>query len=67
MKDEEKGLVQYIKDQLNKLGEWVRPNPEDSHLLQVVKLLFKSIVLLVLLALSPILLVLLLFVFFATL
>ena len=66
MKDEEKGISTYIKERLIQIREWIRPDPNDSPLLQVVKLLFKSLVLLVLLALSPALLVIMLFVFFAT-
>jgi len=65
MKDEEKNLAGHIKDWLIKIREWIRPNPKDSHLLQVIKLFFKSLALLVLIALSPLLLVVLLFVFFA--
>jgi hypothetical protein len=65
MKDEEKGYVAYLKEKLLQLREWIRPDPNDSHLLKVVKLFYKSIALLVLLAFSPVLLVILLFVFFA--
>ena len=66
MKDEEKGFRTYIKERLIQIREWIRPDPNDSPLLRVVKLFFKSLVLLVLLALSPALLVIMLFVFFAT-
>ena len=56
-----------IANWVKRLKEWLKPNPADSMLLNGVKLIYKSIAVLVLVALSPVILVVLLFVFFAML
>lgn len=61
--EEKKGLGNYIKNWLNKIKEWMQPNPADNPLLQLVKFTFKCFALLVLIAFSPVILVVLLFVF----
>lgn len=61
------GFIDIIKKQLVALREWVKPKPGDAPLVTVFKLLYKGIALLVLVALSPVILLILLLVFFATL
>ena len=62
---EGRGFIESIKYWLEKLREWVKPNPVDKPLIRVLKLFYKTIVLLVLIALSPVLIVVLVFVFLA--
>jgi len=59
------GYIDFIKGWWRSLLEWVKPNPADGLFLKIVKMIFKSIILLILVALSPVILVVLLFVFFA--
>ena len=54
-----KELQKYIMQQIRALGQWVKPDPSDNLFLQIVKLFFKSIVLLLLTAFSPIVLLIL--------
>ena len=63
--EEDKGFIEMIQYKVRQLGEWVKPDPADKPLVRVLKLFYKSIVVLVLIALSPVLLVIMLFVFFA--
>ena len=63
----EEGFRDNLKKRLLALREWVKPKPNDPLWLTVIKLIYKSIALLILVALSPVLLLLLLIVFFATL
>ncbi|EMR04749.1 hypothetical protein [Cesiribacter andamanensis] len=49
-------LRTYITTKIRELGEWVKPDPADSLLLQVLKLMYKSVVVLLLTALSPVVL-----------
>ena len=66
MEQQEKaGFRSYLSRKFWMLAEWMKPDPADSPLLQVIKLFFKGIALLVLIALSPVILVILVFVFFA--
>lgn len=60
-----KGTFAYIKTWLAKIREWMKPDPADHLLLQVVKLLYKCIALLILIAFSPVIIVVLFFVFLA--
>ena len=60
-------FVDLIKDQLTALQEWLKPEPEDNLLLKIIKGIFKALALLVLVILSPVMLVILAFVFFAVL
>lgn len=63
--DANKSFSDYLRDYAQKIKDWIKPDPSDHLLLQFVKLIFKCIALLILIALSPIILVILLFVFFA--
>ncbi len=51
-----KELQKYILKQISMLGEWVKPDPADNILLQILKIMYKSVVVLLLTALSPIVL-----------
>lgn len=65
MEEESVSMGQYIRDWLEKIREWMKPNPADNMLVQAIKFFFKCIALLVLIALSPAILVVLIFVFLA--
>ena len=67
MKVEKKqeGMRAYLRKQIFRFEEWMKPDPADSKLVQIGKTILKSIVFLVLIALSPILLIIFAFVFFA--
>ena len=60
-----KGLLNFLKDKLAALQDWMKPDPADHPLLQVVKLLFKSLAVLILIAFSPAIIVILILAFFA--
>jgi hypothetical protein len=60
------GVIDFIRSKIKKLQAWMQPDPSDKLLLQIVKFALKCVVLLVLIALSPALLVVLLFVFLVT-
>lgn len=47
-------LRNYLLKQIKSLRDWVKPDPADHVLIQTLKLLYKSIVVLILLALSPV-------------
>ncbi len=53
-----------IKRYFNTIKEWVKPDPADPVWKIILKSIYKLIAVLVLVALSPVLLVVLLFVFF---
>ncbi len=57
---------QYFNLQIKKLREWVTPDPFDSVIQSIFKTILKSIAVLVLLILSPVLLLGLTLAFFAT-
>jgi|GEM_PF-2695277 len=63
--EQKTSLADFLKQYMDKLKTWLAPNPADSRLLQIVKLFFKCIAILIMIALSPIIAVVLLFVFFA--
>jgi hypothetical protein len=65
MEEEEvkKGVGNFITIWINKIKVWMLPDPADNPLLQLVKFTFKCFVLLLLIAFSPVILVVLLFVF----
>ncbi len=48
---------------IKSIREWMKPEPADSLLLKIGKLFFKSLVLLALTALSPVVVVVLIFAF----
>jgi hypothetical protein len=54
-----------IRKYFNTIKEWVKPDPADPLWKTLLKSIYKLIAVLVLIALSPVLLVVLLFVFFA--
>lgn len=47
-------LRKYLLTQIKALQLWVKPDPADHFLVQGLKLFYKSIVVLILLALSPV-------------
>lgn len=51
-----KELRKYILQQIKALGEWVKPDPADNLFVQILKIMYKSVVVLILTALSPIVL-----------
>ena len=63
--EKNESLADFVRKYYNKIKIWVTPDPTDSMVTQIVKLFFKSIALLILIACSPIISVVLLFVFFA--
>lgn len=64
---EGESIKEMIANRANRFKEWLKPNPADTKLLQGLKMIYKAIAVLVLIALSPVILVVLLFVFFAAL
>jgi hypothetical protein len=62
---EGESFVGLIKKYFNMVKEWVKPDPADPLWKTILKSIYKLIAVLVLIALSPVLLVVLLFVFFA--
>ena len=64
---EGKGIKEMIVDRFKKFAEWLKPNPADTVLVQSLKMIYKVIAVLVLIAFSPVILVVLIFVFFAAL
>lgn len=49
-------LREYILKQIRTLGAWVKPDPADNLIVQIMKLMGKSVVVLLLTALSPVVL-----------
>lgn len=64
---EGEGLREMITTQATRFKEWLQPNPADSTLIISLKMIYKVAAVLLLIALSPVILVVLLFVFFAAL
>ncbi len=62
---EGKNLEETVKEKWLQLRDWLKPDPDDSTLVTVIKSFFKAIAVLILIALSPIILVILTFVFVA--
>ncbi len=48
---------EYIALKIKQIGEWVAPDPADSLLLSIVKTVLKSVAVLLLLVISPVLLI----------
>lgn len=65
--EQDEGFRDAIKKRITNLREWVKPNPADPLYLTVFKTIYKGIALLVLIALSPVILIILVIIFFATL
>ncbi len=57
MEEKPQNYSQYIVLQAKRIGEWVKPDPEDNILLTIIKTIFKSIAVLLLLVISPVLLI----------
>lgn len=64
---EGEGIRELLIKQINKFKEWLKPNPSDSTLVISLKMIYKVIAVLVLIVFSPVILIILLFVFFAAL
>jgi hypothetical protein len=64
---EGEGLREMILNRLKKFREWLKPNPSDTLLVQSLKMIYKALAVLVLVAFSPVIIVIMLFVFFAAL
>lgn len=55
--DKMPSMSEVIASRFNRLMQWMKPNPEDHMALTVVKTFFKSLVMLLLLLISPVLLI----------
>jgi hypothetical protein len=58
-------LQKYITEQVTKLRHWLKPEPSDSLALKIYKGIYKSLAVLVLTALSPVIIVVLVVAFLA--
>ncbi|MEM8970219.1 MAG: hypothetical protein AAGE93_27640 [Bacteroidota bacterium] len=58
-------LRKYVIQQFTQLKEWLRPNPADSVAVKIFKGVYKSLAVLVLTALSPVIIVVLIIAFLA--
>ena len=65
--NKDEGMRAYVVGKAKVFREWLKPDPTDKLAIQIVKSFFKGIVMLIMLALSPVILVVLIFVFFAAL
>lgn len=61
------GYMDIIRKKIMALREWVKPDPADPLYLTILKSIYKGIALLILIALSPVIFILLVIIFFATL
>lgn len=64
---EGESFSEMLSNRWKQLREWLKPDPSDSLLVQSLKMIYKAIAVLILIALSPVILIILAFVFFATL
>ena len=60
-----KELQAYVTQQVTQLRQWLKPDPSDSLALRIVKGIYKSLAVLVLTALSPVIVVVLTIAFLA--
>jgi hypothetical protein len=60
-------IRELVLGRLKRLKEWLKPNPADTTLIKSLKMIYKAAAVLVLIAFSPVILIILLFVFFAAL
>jgi lipopolysaccharide/colanic/teichoic acid biosynthesis glycosyltransferase len=60
-------IKETILKYLERFKEWLKPNKEDSLLVQSLKMIYKVLAVLLLLVFSPVIIVVLIFVFFAAL
>jgi hypothetical protein len=61
------GFKELILNKLKQFKEWLKPNPADSLFIQSLKMIYKAVAVLVLIIFSPVILLVMLFVFFAVL
>ena len=64
---EGEGIKEMLINRVKSLKEWLKPNPNDTLLIQSLKMIYKALAVLVLIAFSPVILIILLLVFFAAL
>lgn len=64
---EGEGIKGTILSYFTKFKEWLKPNGADTLLVKSLKMIYKALAVLILIALSPVILVILIFVFFAAL
>ena len=64
---EGESIGEILVKRLNQLKEWLKPDAEDSTLVTSLKMIYKAVAVLILIAFSPVILIILLFVFFAAL
>ena len=65
--EEEEGFRQLLLNRIIAIKDWVKPVPSDPVWLTIIKSIYKSIAVLLLIAVSPVILLLLIIIFFATL
>ena len=63
---EGEGLKEMITNCLQQLREWLKPDPADNLLVTSLKMVYKAFAVLLLIAFSPVILIILVFVFVAT-
>ncbi len=61
------GFKMMVLNRFKRLNEWLKPNPTDTFLIQSLKMIYKVLAVLALIVFSPVIIILLLFVFFAAL
>ncbi len=64
---EGEGIKEMITNKFKQLKEWLKPNPNDSLVIICLKMIYKIIAVLLLIAFSPVIIAILIFVFFAAL
>ncbi len=57
MEEQPQNYSQYIALKARRIGEWVKPDPKDNVILSIIKTILKSIAVLLLLVISPVLLI----------
>ena len=64
---EGESIKEMLISRVKRLKEWLKPNPSDTVLIQSLKMIYKALAVLILIALSPVILIILLLVFVAAL
>ena len=64
---EGEGIRAMLMSRLKRFMEWLRPNASDSLFIQSLKMIYKAFAVLLLIAFSPVIILLLIFIFFAAL
>jgi lipopolysaccharide/colanic/teichoic acid biosynthesis glycosyltransferase len=64
---EGEGIKESMIEKLKQFREWLKPNPADSLLIQSLKMIYKAAAVLVLIVFSPVILLIMLIVFFGVL